>query len=52
LAAVSPVIIALLTIYLKPDEQLNRIGWLGIITGFGGVVMICFPDLSVLVRQI
>ncbi|MBK7244329.1 MAG: EamA family transporter [Saprospiraceae bacterium] len=46
LAAVSPVIIALLTIYLKPDEQLNRIGWLGIITGFGGVVMICFDKLA------
>ncbi|HRI01131.1 MAG TPA: EamA family transporter [Saprospiraceae bacterium] len=42
IAAISPIIIALLTLSFNPDDRLKPLGWLGTLMGFSGVLWICF----------
>jgi len=46
LASLSPIIIALLTIYFRPSDQLSSLGWFGIFLGFVGLIFICFDKFS------
>lgn len=46
LAAISPIIIALLSIYLNPEDRLKPTGWLGIIMGTTGLLIICSNNFS------
>ena len=46
LAAFSPLIIALLTTYLHPEDRLSSLGWTGVWIGFLGVYFICSSKLD------
>jgi drug/metabolite transporter (DMT)-like permease len=41
LAAISPILIALLSIYLNPEDRLRPTGWIGIALGTIGLLLIC-----------
>jgi drug/metabolite transporter (DMT)-like permease len=41
LAAFSPVVIAVLTTRMHPEDRLNPLGWFGVVLGFVGVYFIC-----------
>ena len=46
MAALSPVIIAIMTVYYKPEDKLTPEGWLGIGAGFVGILIICYDKLQ------
>ncbi len=51
LASLSPIIIALLTIYFRPADSLNPLGWMGILLGFAGLILICFDKFTLPIGQ-
>ncbi|MBK9272485.1 MAG: EamA family transporter [Saprospiraceae bacterium] len=46
LAATSPIIIAILNQFYFPANKLNLLGWLGILIGFIGLVLICSDKIN------
>lgn len=43
--AVVPLFVALIEIFLPGGERLNRLGWLGILLGFAGLLVLLSPSL-------
>lgn len=46
IAALSPIIIAILSIYINPEDKLRPFGWLGIILGTIGLFLICYEHIQ------
>ncbi|MBK7812226.1 MAG: EamA family transporter [Saprospiraceae bacterium] len=46
LAALSPIVIAILNLFILPSAKLNKIAWVGVLTGFFGLLLICFDKVK------
>ncbi|MFN8280988.1 MAG: EamA family transporter [Saprospiraceae bacterium] len=46
LAATSPITIALLVHFYKPEEKISSWGWVGLLMGFAGLVIICIEKIT------
>ncbi len=45
LAATSPILIALLVHFYHPSDKIGRIGWIGLMFGFAGLLLICMDKI-------